>query len=629
MLSPESIRLQLNEILSSKPFAMAARSRRFLTYIVEQTLAGEGDKIKEAVLGVEVFDRPADFDPRVDAIVRVEAGKLRKRLEQYYEGEGEAAPLRIEIPKGAYVPQFRPSSTVQALDLFFFLRAPRVRYAAIALLALIALFASWAAWQLRHPSAPVEPSIAVLPFLNISPDPSNDYLADGLAEELTDALSRAGGMRVASRTSAFFFKGRQSDVSDVGAKLRVAFVVEGSVRRQGDHLRLTAQLIRTGDGYHVWSGSFEGRLQDLFKVQQETAASIVSALQVRLTGTQSRRLRKTHTASQPAFDLYLRGRHASTGLVPSVTDPAEGFFRQSIAADPAYALPYVALATLYMNENILSDRPARELFSQAKDAINRALALDDELAEAYAIRGSLTARHEYNWQAAEHDLRHALELDPNSGFTHYLLAQYVLAPVGRLQEALAENHRAIELDPFSRVIAGGQPWLVYLDGRNDEAIEGFRKLLAAEPADPAPLIGLGSALMAKGDFQAAGDAFERLHRAFPSSLTLARIAYNHGRAGHVAEARQILRQLQADSKRRFVSPGCFAIVYTGLGEKDDAFRYLEIAREQQESFLIFSRVSSFLAPLQSDPRYGAFLAELGLGDKSPLSNQPVTTGVNR
>ncbi len=411
--SPESIRQHLEQILASHLFATAVRSRRFLTYVVEETLAGRSDDIKELVLGIEVFDRPADFDPKLDAIVRVEAGKLRKRLEQYYAEEGAAAPIRIEVPKGGYVPQFQIRSEAPAPPPRP--RVHRMRYAAALAALFIALCGWWGVRQLRVGKAPPEPSIAVLPFRNLSPDPSNEYLADGLAEELTDALCRAGGMRVASRTSAFFFKGKQADVHDIGTKLHVGFVVEGSVRRQGERLRVTAQIIRTDDGYHVWSGSFDRPMQDVFAVQQETAASVVSALQVKLTGAQTRRLKKTHTASQQAFDLYLRGRHASTSLVSFDTDPAERLFRQSIAADPAYALPYVALANLYMNANILSDRPARELFLKAKEAVGQALALDNEVAEAHAILGSLTARHEYNWQAAERHLRHALELDPNSG----------------------------------------------------------------------------------------------------------------------------------------------------------------------------------------------------------------------
>ena len=321
------------------------RARRFLTHIVEQTLAGQTDGIKELVLGIEVFDRPADFDPKIDTIVRVEAGRLRKRLEEYYADEGAAAVLRIEVPQGSYVPQFQPRPPVSRLGNRcprlnappvvcggYFRNAPGCRGHLVGESAI------------SRPRTHCQSSIAVLPFLNLSADPANEYFTDGLAEELTDALCNAGALRVASRTSAFFFKGRPSDAHEIGAKLHVAFVVEGSVRKQGGQLKVTAQLIRTDDGYHVWSGSFERQLSDVFKVQQELAGSLVTALQLKLTGAQTRRLKKTHTANHQAFDLYLQGRHVLTSFAPDSLDRAERLFQQSIAADPDYALSYVALA---------------------------------------------------------------------------------------------------------------------------------------------------------------------------------------------------------------------------------------------------------------------------------------------
>ena len=267
-----------------------------------------------------MFDRPADFDPKVDTIVRVEAGKLRKRLEEYYADEGAAAAVRIEVPKGSYVPQFQFRTQLPRRKSRP-CRRTRHRYAAGILALLLVAAGAWGAWRFRAPAAPVNPSIAVLPFLNLSADPANEYFTDGLAEELTDALSNAGGLRVASRTSAFFFKGKPADVHEIGAKLHVGFVVEGSVRKQGDQLKVTAQLIRTDDGYHVWSGSFERQLSDVFKVQQELAGSLVTALQVKLTGAQTRRLRKTHTANQQAFDLYLQGMHVAEFVRAGLSRP--------------------------------------------------------------------------------------------------------------------------------------------------------------------------------------------------------------------------------------------------------------------------------------------------------------------
>ena len=571
-----------------------------LTHIVEQTLAGETDGIKELVLASEVFDRPGDFDPRVDTIVRVEAGKLRKRLEEYYANEGGTSLLRIEVPKGSYVPQFQLRTQPPPLEIAI-PAAPRRRYVAgILALLLTAGCAWWGVWKFRAPAALAIPSIVVLPFLNMSSDPANEYFADGLSEELTDALCNAGGLRVVSRTSAFVFKGKAVDVREIGVKLHVAFVVEGSVRKQGGQLKVTAQLIRTDDGYHVWSGSFERQLSDVFAVQKELSGSLVSALQVKMTGAQARRLKKTHTANQPAFDLYLQGKHMLQWFAPDALDRADGYFQQSIAADPAYALSYVGLAEVYLLSDFGASRPARELASKAGVAIHKALALDDELADAHTALGILSSRHLYDWAAAERHLRHALELNPSSALAHHQLAQNVLAPQGRWQEALTENRLAGEVDPLSPMIAVGAPWLEFLQNHQEAAIEGFRKMAEVFPGEMPMLGGLAAALAAKGDYPAALKIFGQVERMMPSLQILAMLV---------------------DSRRQFVSPGCFALLYSGLGDADNAFRYLEMGREQQASFLIFARTDYNWDPIRSDPRFVTLLAELGLSDEQVWKNQ--------
>ena len=619
--APALVREALQAILVSPQFINALRARRFLTHIVEQTLAGSTDGIKELVLGTEVFDRPSDFDPKVDTVVRVEAGKLRKRLEEYYSGEGAAALLRIEVPKGSYVPQFRFQPQPPELEIRR-PASPRIRFAvSILALFLIAVSGWWATNRFRAPEPPANPSIAVLPFLNLSADPTYDYFADGMTEELTDALSNAGGMRVAARTSAFYFKGKPADVQEIGAKLHVAFVVEGSVRKQGEQLKVTAKLIRTGDGYHVWSSSFERRLADVFAVQQEIAGSVVSALQVKLTGAQDRRLKKIHTANQQAFDLYLQGKHEMNSFAPGSLDRAQRIFEQAIAADPAYALPYVGLAEVYWTTDIWSLRPANELAAKGSAAIHKALSLDDEIAEAHVVLATITARHEYNWPEAERQMRRALELNPSSAAGHHGLAHNVFAPQGRWQEALAENRTARELDPLSPMIAVGEPWLANLEGRSTVAAQGFRRLLAANPNDMMALFGLSLALKKQGDYPAALANFQQLQRQAPSAQTLAFIGWLQARVGNPAETRKILEQLLARSKKQFVSPACFVVLYLGLGDTDSAFRYVELAREQQDSFLIFARTQDMWDPVRKDPRYLALLTKIGLSDEQLQKNQ--------
>jgi TolB-like protein/Flp pilus assembly protein TadD len=465
----------------------------------------------------------------------------------------------------------------------------------------------------------VNPSIAVLPFLNLSADPGNEYFTDGLAEELTDALSNTGGLRVASRTSAFMFRSKPADVHEIGAKLHVGYVVEGSVRKQGDQLKVTAQLIRTDDGYHVWSGSFERQLSDVFKVQQELASSLVSALQVKLTGAQTRRLRKSHTANRQAFDLYLQAIHLMSSFAPGSLDQAERRLQESIAADPDYAPSYAALAGVYILDNIVGNRPARELAAKASAAVHKALALDDELAEAYVELSTIAARHEYDWPAAERHLRHALELNPNSASAHYGLAHFVFAPQERWREALAESRLASELDPLNPMIAMSEPWLAVLEGRHEAAVGGFSRLAAANPRDVMAKGGLGIALAGKGDYPAALDAIQQVQRIAPSYQNLAFIGLLHASMGNSGETRRILRQLQ--SEQRFVPPQVLGLLYMGLGNADEGFRYAELAREQQESSLIFMRVGFGWHQFRNDPRYLKLLTEIGLSDEQIQKNQ--------
>ena len=261
--------------------------------------------------------------------------------------------------------------------------------------------------------------------------------------------------------------------------------------------------------------------------------------------------------------------------------------------------------------------------------VNKALGLDDELAEAYAILGSLTARHQYDWAAAERHLRHALELNPSSAEAHYSLAQNVLAPQERWQEALAENRLASELDPLSPKIAFSEPWLAVLQKRHEAAVEGFRKVVATSPGDLMAVFGLGIALTEKGDYAAALEPLGQMQAVAPSSVTLAYIGYIQARNGNPAEARKILQQLLAKSKRQFVPPGCFAILYIGLGNADDAFRYLEMARKQQQSFLIFARVDRLYDPIRSDPRFPALLTRIGLSDQQVHKTQYSTSEGHR
>ncbi len=607
----------------------AARTRRFLTYIVEETLAGRTEGIKESLIGLEVFDRAADFDPKLDTVVRVEAGKLRKRLEEYYSGEGVRDALRIEVPKGGYVPVFKtcpePPEEVKAGLVPV---SHRRLYAALAIAGVAAAaLVVWFAIRADKPASKPDPSIAVLPFLNLSGNASDEYFADGLTEELTDALCKTGGMRVVSRTSAFFFKGKQADVQEIGKKLHVAYVVEGSVRKQGPRLKVTTQLIRADDGYHVWSGSFERELKDVFEVQRQIAESAVRVLRAKVPLPQQARVRTTHSANAHAFDLYLQGKHALNNRSGADLKLAEKLFQESITADPAYAPTYVALTDVYSRTGITSDTPASELFAKSKAALEKAIALDDQLAEAHAFLGTISARHDHDLGTAERQLRYAVKLNPSCSQAHYQLAQNVLAPQERWDEAMRENRLASELDPLSPLIAYSGPWLAMLKRDHATAVDGFGRLAVEYPTDRMATGGLIAALMGRGDYAAALKLLREQQARSPSYVSLALIGHAEARSGNRAGAEKTLQELFAAETTRRVPPICFALVYMGLGDADKSFRYLDRARLQDDfSYLIFARVAHLYDPIRRDGKFPALLASIGLADEQIQQNQRDNAG---
>jgi TolB-like protein len=613
-VSADEVREELSRILSSEGFASAARARRFLSYVVEETLNGRGDEIKELVLGVEVFDRPPDFDPRVDTIVRVEAGKLRKRLEAYYESDSASGGVRIEVPKGSYVPQFGRLPQKAAEPGPAPPRSTR-RWPYVAGLVAAGLLLALALWRGQTPQASAPSSIAVLPFLNLSPDPANEYFAQGLSEELTDALAGLGNLRVASRTSAFSFKGQQLDVRNIGTKLQVAAVVEGSVRKDGDRVRITAQLVRTDDGYHLWSQSFDRDLKDILAIQEEIATAVAKTLQVKLIETESNRL-KGRTASVQAFDLYLKGKSYAN---PQTTAEAEHYFQEAIAADPSFSKAYAALAAAYLAGDFGGVRPTVESIAKAKAALDRAVALDDQDAETHVVMGQLAARFEFDWEAGERHLRRALELDPNLATAHYQLAQNILVPQSRLEEATVEQDRTVKLDPFDSVIAAGGPWIRYLQGDYEGALKSFST--ASDSRNWLSLMGKGWVLTQMGRLDEALAVFEESKKGFQAPYNLGLTGYALARKGDVAGAHKMLDELNALSKTHYASPAAFAWIHIALNEPDKAFADLERGRIEHDSPLIHLRVDPIYAPIRNDARFEKLLEEIGLSDKQIQERQ--------
>jgi TolB-like protein len=373
----------LAKILVSRAFAGAERPGRFLRFIVEQALAG--NPLKETLLGVEVFGRSPSYDPRLDGVVRVEAVKLRSRLKDYYETEGAADPVRIELPKGGYLPCFEALQNPPVEPIAEAPPTPRRRAWwtdwrwSTPLFALVVLAAGYLLVRKSHPSpaTPDSSSIAVLPFVNLSSDKENEYFSDGLTDDLINALTQVRGLRVVARGSAFQFKGKNPDVRAVGRQLNVAAVLEGSVQRSGDRLRITAQLSTVADGYHVWSQTYDRRFADVFAVQDEISRAIVGALEVRVSSDPGRRLVQSSTQDLEAYNLYLQGRFHLNKWRPEAARKGIEYFEQAIAKDPGYAPAYAGMADCYTWLGVFGWSAARQAMPQARQAANHALQLDE------------------------------------------------------------------------------------------------------------------------------------------------------------------------------------------------------------------------------------------------------------
>ncbi len=363
----------------------------------------------------------------------------------------------------------------------------------------------------RPSEARPRPSVAVLPFTNMSADPEQEYFCDGMAEEIINVLARLEGLRVVARTSAFAFKDEKLDVREVGRRLDVESVLEGGVRKAGSRVRITAQLISVDDGFHLWSERYDRELMDVFAIQDEIAGAIVDRLKGELLGPDRDALSGHRTRDIEAYTLYLKGRHHWNRRIPAAVEKARECFLQAIERDPDYADAYVGLADSWVVlENFRAVEP-EEAFREAAAAVARALAIDGTLAEAYATRGWLKMVAEWDWAGAESDLRRAIELNPSYPSARQWYAVYLLV-VGRSSEAIEESRRAEELDPLSPIIGTIVANLLENAGRNEESLAQYNKVLAMDPSFSIARLGLAGSRIRNGDLEGGLAEIEKVVR---------------------------------------------------------------------------------------------------------------------
>lgn len=451
----------------------------------------------------------------------------------------------------------------------------------------------------------------MLPFLNLSSDPADEYLSDGITEETINSLANVEGLRVISQTSSFSFKGKRPVVPEVGARLKVEHVIEGSVRKAGDRLRITAQLIRVADDNHIWSQTYERDMKDVFAVQEEIARNIVNTLRLKLAAS-GRPLVKRYTENVEAYQLYLKGRYFWDKWHPDEVWKALGYFEQATARDPNYAPAYAGVAFCY--QRLLSARgsggrlSAAEGYPRMKAAAEKALEIDPLLAEGHAVLGTYYERQN-DWPESERRFRRALEIDPGNVLARRWYGASFLAGVGRTEDAIREVRRSLELDPLSPDGDAVLAEVLLQAGRYDEAAEWCRKALELDPGFPRAQWTLGRVYVQKGMYaegiQALLSAEKRMGREEYSPW----LGYAYAVAGQKAEALRILDQALEASRRRRISPLAPALIYAGLGEKDRALELLERGDEGSRGF---DPHAPELASLRSDPRFAALLKKLRL-----------------
>ncbi|MFC2142369.1 protein kinase [Acidobacteriota bacterium] len=461
-------------------------------------------------------------------------------------------------------------------------------------------------------------SIAVLPFTDLSPGKDQEYFCDGVAEELINALTQIGELKVASRTSSFQFKGKGLDIREIGKKLEVAAVLEGSVRKAGNRVRITAQLIDITDGYHIWSEKFDRDLDDIFSIQDEISLAIVEKLKIKLLGVEKARLTKRHTENQEAFNLYLKGRFFWNKRFEGVLLQAMDCFRQAIDIDPLFALAYAAMAECYCDLGFFGYAPPHDIYPKGKAAANKALEIDKELGEAHTSLGWIKTFYDWDWPGAEREFQKALKLCPDYATAHSWYG-WCLCVVGRFDEAVAETEEALKLDPVSLMINSMHGLVLGLNGQHDEAVEQCQKTIKMDPNFAFGHVNLGhvySIMAVRGEenaWDSAVASFQKgLDAAKGSTYGEGLLGNAYGQSGQGKKAKDVLLHLEELSQERFVSPMHIMFVYLGLNNLDKVFEYIDKAAEIQASLLVLLKEWPTFENVRSDPRGQAILKRIGL-----------------
>jgi serine/threonine-protein kinase len=575
---------QLNRILASKAFRQADRLKRFLGFIVEETIAGRGERLKEFVVGVEVFGKDDSFDPRNDPIVRVQARRLRSQLTRYYREEGQEDDLAIELPKGGYAPIFRPLKIAHA----------------------------------KRSIAPVLVSrntVLVLPYADHSAAGDQEYFCQGITQEIIHALTGVEAIRLVARSAVWSGSGATDppDIREIAERFNAAMIVSGSVRKADDDVRITTNLIDAQSGCYVWSGAIERKMENIFALQQEVADAVAAQLKIELLEGLEARGQRHSTVNLAAHNLYVQGRYHLNQRTEEGLRKAVEFFERAAVEDAQYAPAYSGLSDAYGLLGHYGVLAPAEVWTKTASNAAWAVLQDENSAEAHTSLAHAKCTQDWDWAGAEREFRRAIALDPRYPTARHWYAMSCLAPLGRLDEALTEIRVAQELDPISSIIARDVARIHFYRQDFEAALEQCDHAIELNPHFTPAYWMLGVIQEQRGDFDESTAAFQRAIQLSPQSpLMQAALGRTLALSGKHREALQILTELQGLAAKRYVSPFEIASLYFALAEEDQGFDWLTKAFQDRCFELICIKVDPRMSSLWCNARFQNLFQQLGL-----------------
>jgi len=670
VLSPgqiDLVRRHVKEMTASHAFANSKRTQDFLQLIVGHALEGDIDGLKERMIGAEMFGRPVGYDTGSDSVVRVRATQLRKSLAQYYLETNLKPAVRIELPSGSYVPRFvfdsneargfqesgavpvqsvvraagealeRPpqgpeaqaggerfgaarilaaGTAVSAMRVNDLpdgssrksRRMPRVLVGALVGLALLAGIGTlgYRRWFVSSAVPSQIHSIAILPLKNLSGDPAQEYFADGMTEELINDLGQVSTLRVISLTSAMSYKGTKKNLPEIARELGVEGVVEGGVQREGNQVRISAQLIDARTDRPIWAQTYVRDMTSVLALQGEVANTIAGEIRTNVTPQEQARLNRERPIDPAAQDLYLHGV-----LLREAGDckSAAAFFNRAIDKNPSYAQAHSALASCYGFMGESGQMPYQEAFTRQKTEAIKAIELDDSLSEAHAELANTAMTLNWDWATADAEFHRALELNPNSATSHEKYAFY-LVRTGHLAEALTEVQRSVALDPVSGSTFHSEGFIYYFSRQYDQALAVTRTVLGLKINLPDWNFLIGDIYAEKGMYP---ESIREFIKSGDGPYSLGHLGNAYARAGQVNAAMKTISQLEEHVRKNGVGRYEIALVYAGLGKKKEAFKWLEESYNARDVGLLYLKVDPSLDPLRTDPHFDDLVRRVGLG----------------